>query len=1324
MAAKKCLICNAPFSGRRDAKTCSAKCRKRLQKVRWSFYVSPVKKQLAKTLLILFVGAVSALAAIAGIKPAPASAATSSYLNFQSRLLTNTGAVVPDGTYNIEFKIYKSLASGSSAQGVCVGGGTDDCLWKETRQNSASQGVRVVNGYMSVNLGSVSSFPAINWDQQLYLSMNIAGTGSGGSPSYDGEMNPRITLTALPYSFRAGAVAKTDGSGNVGTLSFNTTANSPVITLPDATGTVCLQTSSSCGFLTSTTGVQLQGSSPGTPQTGHFNISGTGIAGTSLLSPLIDQSTAAALGIANSTATAVNIGNSSSNITTTVTGLAVFKPSTGNDSTTAFRIQNAASGSLLNIDSTNSIITLNGVNSPTPRAWTSTTAITAAREEHATVYANGYVYVIAGVDSGFSTSNVVYYAKVNADGSIGSWNTGNSTGLTNRYRHAAVTTNGYIYLLGGNVSGSSSTDVLYAKINADGNVGNWTATTSLTAAREDLTSVVANGYIYAIAGGTPSAQSTIYYAKLNADGTVGSWSTGNSTGFTARTMASSVSANGYIYVIGGSSAQTSVYYAKLNSDGTNGNWSTTNTLGTGVHNATAVALNGYIYVIGGNNGSVAINTVQYAQLNSNGTTGSWSTTTSTNLTARSSHTSFVANGYIYALGGIDSGGSVVSSTYYTSLERTIISGSLDLTGGGGQNLVDGGNQSGALTAGNTEILGQLDVRGSASVLQGLNVGDTLTVGGSSLFKNTTNSTTAFQVQNSSSRSLLTIDSSSSLIQVGNTTDGSNIVLSANGNANGTIRKNMNVTGTVSVNDVVEIDTVNAGKVQQAAASSAKVFGIASSGVTNAAEDIVVYGTYQVNADATAVSIGDLLVTSSTAGKATPSTGSAAIGTVIGRAMSSKGAGAGTVWVSLTLEGGGSDTLQTAYNNSSAPAAITTTDNKNIVFNLADTSTDSSFLVNLQCATSCGANGKFAVQSASTDVLSVAPNGGTISVGIGGFANTVQVGNTTGAVSQTINIGSNSTASSTNNVNIGSSIAGTTAITGSTTVTNRTSGSSDTFNVSNSTSTGTIALFKDNATTVFSLADGGAALFQNQTNSATAFQIQNATGASLFTADTSNLRLIVGTGSTGTTTPTILVLDNKSSSGDPTGVNGAMYYNASSHSFRCYLDGEWQNCGGLTYANTSTTGNTFGNSNAENNYASNYTLPANYCQPGRVIRVMAHGSYKSTGANSLTMRAKFGSTTIGTSSGNPGTAAADREWKMTYLITCTATGVSGTVEGQGSFTAFNNSSGAASEFEMFNTATVTVNTTTTQVLQLSAEWSVANASNTTTLRQLVIEGIGP
>ncbi len=73
-------------------------------------------------------------------------------------------------------------------------------------------------------------------------------------------------------------------------------------------------------------------------------------------------------------------------------------------------------------------------------------------------------------------------------------------------------------------------------------------------------------------------------------------------------------------------------------------------------------------------------------------------------------------------------------------------------------------------------------------------------------------------------------------------------------------------------------------------------------------------------------------------------------------------------------GGGSGTLQDAYTNSSTPAAITTADGKNIVFNMADTSTDANFLIDLQCDTSCGSNGKFAIQNDAVDILTISPTG--------------------------------------------------------------------------------------------------------------------------------------------------------------------------------------------------------------------------------------------------------------------------------------------------------------------------------------------------------------
>jgi hypothetical protein len=225
-------------------------------------------------------------------------------------------------------------------------------------------------------------------------------------------------------------------------------------------------------------------------------------------------------------------------------------------------------------------------------------------------------------------------------------------------------------------------------------------------------------------------------------------------------------------------------------------------------------------------------------------------------------------------------------------------------------------------------------------------------------------------------------------------------------------------------------------------------------------------------------------------------------------------------------------------------------------------------------------------------------------------------------------------------------------------------------------------------------------------------------------------LIVGSGSTGTTTPTILVLDNKSSSGDPTGVNGAMYYNASSHAFRCYEDGQWQDCGGLVFANTLIPGgNTQGvSSNAENNFASNYTLPANYCQPGRVIRVSARGTYSSSaGGPTIVVKVKFGSTVIGASAatGAPGNSLVNVEWLVDFDITCISTGVSGSVEGQGKLVVFNNNTGTSTaDISMQNAGTVTVDTTSTQVLQLSEQYSAISASDGMTLRQLIVEGIGP
>lgn len=292
-----------------------------------------------------------------------AEAATNSTLNFQARLLTAAGAVAPDGQYNVEFKLYNAASSSGSSQGSCTGDSA--CVWTETRINVAK--VRVVNGYLTVNLGSVISFSSsINWDQELWLTMNIGGTGAA---SWDGEMSPRLKLTGVPYAFQAGGLANTNGA-NRSTLGWNTQTASNALFLPNEAGTICIQNSVNCGFLTSGgaagTFVQLQGSTPGTPQTGNLNISGTAIAGTALQSPVVRGNTLDTI----SGTTTLNIGttNASSGInlnqnttvatnkSLTVLGAAVFRAAT--DSTSAFQVQNSGNGQVLVVDTINNFIRL------------------------------------------------------------------------------------------------------------------------------------------------------------------------------------------------------------------------------------------------------------------------------------------------------------------------------------------------------------------------------------------------------------------------------------------------------------------------------------------------------------------------------------------------------------------------------------------------------------------------------------------------------------------------------------------------------------------------------------------------------------------------------------------------------------------------------------------------------------------------------------------------------------------------------------------------------------------------------------------------------
>jgi hypothetical protein len=136
-----------------------------------------------------------------------AAAGINQQINFQGRLLNSAGATVPDGFYNIQFKVYQD-GDGQSV-GNTTGSPAGTLKWTENYLNNASQGVKVQNGFLSVQLGSVNAFgSSIDWNQStLWLSMNIGSTNGSCTPfsscTPDGEMIPMQAMTTAVYALNA-----------------------------------------------------------------------------------------------------------------------------------------------------------------------------------------------------------------------------------------------------------------------------------------------------------------------------------------------------------------------------------------------------------------------------------------------------------------------------------------------------------------------------------------------------------------------------------------------------------------------------------------------------------------------------------------------------------------------------------------------------------------------------------------------------------------------------------------------------------------------------------------------------------------------------------------------------------------------------------------------------------------------------------------------------------------------------------------------------------------------------------------------------------------
>lgn len=159
---------------------------------------------------------------------------------------------------------------------------------------------------------------------------------------------------------------------------------------------------------------------------------------------------------------------------------------------------------------------------------------------------------------------------------------------------------------------------------------------------------------------------------------------------------------------------------------------------------------------------------------------------------------------------------------------------------------------------------------------------------------------------------------------------------------------------------------------------------------------------------------------------------------------------------------------------------------------------------------------------------------------------------------------------------------------------------------------------------------------------------------------------------------------------------------------------------FTQTATGTVANTTTETSLDSTGVGTKTLPANFFVAGKTLRVTGWGVHSAVVVlPTIRIKVKFGSTVILDTTAVNDLADTNGVFKIEGYITCRTTGATGTVFAEGVYQEFGLTPGT---FQMANTATVTIDTTTTQAITVTCTWGTASASNTISLTNFTLEVI--
>lgn len=177
---------------------------------------------------------------------------------------------------------------------------------------------------------------------------------------------------------------------------------------------------------------------------------------------------------------------------------------------------------------------------------------------------------------------------------------------------------------------------------------------------------------------------------------------------------------------------------------------------------------------------------------------------------------------------------------------------------------------------------------------------------------------------------------------------------------------------------------------------------------------------------------------------------------------------------------------------------------------------------------------------------------------------------------------------------------------------------------------------------------------------------------------------------------------------------------------------WATSNGTAIANTTT----------ETTIFPSVSIPANYLQDGRVLRIKAFGVHGTTATPTLTFRVKFGSVelaesfAITTTSAVGGGASMTALWDLEAFIQTRSNGSTGTLFTDGVVRLYTSTAPTAGTVTNYGLAVplasgttggttpvaVTADLTADTNLQITAQWGTANAANSLQGNLYIIEGL--